>query len=85
MIYPRCQAENPPDARFCLSCGAALDRQQVGQGARLKQVATGTLQDLRYAYDAKSRLMAVSGTGLFNSNAPVIIYQRRGCGGSTRD
>ncbi len=31
---------------------ASLDGQPVGQGARLKQVATGTLQDLRYLYDA---------------------------------
>ncbi len=31
---------------------ASPDGQPVGQGARLKQVATGTLQDLRYLYDA---------------------------------
>ncbi len=36
-----------------------LDGQQVGQGARLKQMATGTLQDLRYVYDAVGNVRTI--------------------------
>ena len=53
---------------------ASLDGQQVGQGARLKQVATGTLQDLRYLYDAVGNVRKIEDYKLGNPQKQNFTY-----------
>ena len=68
MTCPRCQQENPPQAKFCLACGAPVNEapSQARRYAELKDEIESLARSLRVALEQQTAtsdiLRAISGS-----------------------
>src|SRR5262245_2896378 len=68
MTCPRCQQENPPQAKFCLECAAPLARRCANCGTQLPAGA-------KFCFECASAVSGLSSTPRFPS--PEVYTPKR--------